>query len=244
MTDTRLKDSTKESFDILFNELIVLSGVKFQGLNEAMSVRELCYKYLLDSHPFVTLEEIKQAYVIRNQGKYKKDIYKELSYVSICDVLLDYEEYKKEQIGAFVQNQTLFQKQEKENISEEDARVVLYDFFVESWRIASIGAIDYLRGVTVYDYLKDLGLINLSDEEKKEIQEIAIQTFKIDKEREKQESTDMMRIRSINHLLKNVHGHDSEVISYSKRIALSHQIRSWEIEGLTAQNFKEQILNT
>lgn len=242
MTALRLKDSTKANFDVLFNELIVLSGAKFQNLDEAKGVREICYKYLLDSHPFVTLEEIKEAYVVRNQGKYAKEIYKELSYVSICDVLLDYEEYKKEQIGAYIQNQTLFKKEEPEPLSENDARKALYEFFKESWRIASIGDIDRLRGVTVYDYLKDLGIISLTDEEKKEIQETAVETYKNDKEREKAESSDTMKIRSINHLLKNVHPWDSEVISYSKRIALSYQIRNWILKGKVIDDFEELIL--
>ena len=153
-----------------------------------------------------------------------------------------FEEYKKEQIGAYVQNQTLFKKEEPETLSENDARKALYEFFKESWVIASYGDIDRLRGVTVYDYLKDLGIISLSDEEKKEIQETAVETYKNDKEREKSESSDMMKIRSINHLLKNVNPWDSEVISYSKRIALSYQIRNWILEGKVIDDFEKIIL--
>lgn len=241
MTATRLRDSTKVNFNILFNELVVLSGAKFTSSEEVANVRDLCHKYLLDTHPFVTLEEIKEAYIVRNQGKYGKEIYKELSYVSICDVLLDYEEYKKEQIGAYVQNQTLFKKEEPEPLSENDARKALYEFFKESWTIASYGDIDRLRGVVVYDYLKALGLISLTDEEKKEIQEIAVETIKNEKEREKQESNDIMKIRSINHFLKNIHSWDSEVICQSKRLALSHQIRNWILESKTVEEFERVI---
>jgi len=238
---SRLKDSTKQNFDILFNELIVLSGAKFQNLDEAKSVREICYKYLLDSHPFVTLDEIKEAYIVRNQGKYGKEIYKELSYVSICDLLLDYEEYKKEQIGSFIQNQTLYLNEEVKP-SEIDPKILLCDFLEESWRLANIDSFDRLRGVTVYDFLKELGFINLSIEEKREINKIAMVVFSDDKEKEKKMTDDISKVRSINHLLSNLDPFDSSVVRYSKQIALSHQIRNWQTIGKTFDEIKKEIL--
>lgn len=229
-------------FSRLFNDLIILSGMKTESRDEVIELCEITYKFMLKSHPNTTIEEIREAYTVGKQGKLETKIFRELNYASICDVLLDYEEYKKEQIGAYIQNQTLFKKEEPEPISENDARKALYEFFKESWRIASIGDIDRLRGVTVYDYLKDLGIISLTDEEKKEIQETAVETYKNDKECEKAESSDTMKIRSINHLLKNVHPWDAEVISYSKRIALSYQIRNWILEGKIIDDFEELIL--
>lgn len=242
MKGTRLKDSTMVMFSRLFNDLIILSGMKTESRDEVIELCEITYKFMLKSHPNTTIEEIREAYTVGKQGKLETKIFRELNYAAICDVLLEYEEYKKEQIGTFVQNQTLFKKEEPKQLSENDARAGLYEFFKESWRIASIGDIDRITGVVVYDYLKDLGLISLTDEEKKEIQETAVETIKNEKEREKQESDDIMKIRSINHFLKNVHLWDSEVISQSKKLALSHQIRNWILEGKNIEEFEKEIL--
>lgn len=203
---------------------------------------------LVDVFGQYTIDEVIMAYKLAKAGKlsnHKSEqfvLYRELNFASASEVILAFEEYKKEHLGTFIQNQTLFKKEEPETLSENDARKALYEFFKESWVIASYGDIDRLRGVTVYDYLKDLGIISLSDEEKKEIQETAVEVFKNDKEREKAESSDMMKIRSINHLLKNVNPWDSEVISYSKRIALSYQIRNWILEGKVIDDFEKIIL--
>ena len=91
----------------------------------------------------------------------------------------------------------------------------------------------------VYDYFKSEGIICLSDEEKIYIQETAIDFVKNKKEQLQKESVDIIFIRSISHFLNNITGKTEDVIVYSKKIALSYQIRNWILEDKTINDISQ-----
>jgi hypothetical protein len=246
--NVRLKDANHKELSYLNANLLVYTGQKFDTQEDATENYMAFMKFFIQSFGNHTIEEVKLAFKLAKEGKLNDDkgnvfkLYRELNYASACDVILAYEEYKKEQIGEFVKNQTLFLGEEQKQL-ENSPKLGLCELLEESWRFATIGSFDTLRGVVVYDFLNDLGLINLTREEKIEIQETAMSVFKVDKLKEKEKSTDMMEIRSINHLISNLTSKDPSVIRYCKQIALSHQIKSWIIEGKTFEQVKQEILN-
>ena len=243
---TKLSQASDSQLLELHSVLSVYAGQKYVSSEDA----ELNYisfiPYFIKSFGNYNIAEVKLAYELAREGKLLDEkestfkLFRELNYASACDVMLAYEEYKKEKIGDFVKNQTLYSaKQMKE--PQIDPKVLLCEFLEESWRLANIDSFDRLRGVTVYDFLKDLGIINLSLEEKREINKIAMQVFSDEKEKEKKMTDDISKVRSINHLLSNLDPFDSAVVRYSKQIALSHQIRNWQMEGITMEEIKNKI---
>ena len=173
----------------LFTDLTNLSGQKFSSEEDV----NICYMNFIplfkNSFGKYTLEEIRLAYQYAREGKFTNEkgeqfkLYRELNYASACDVMLEYEEFKKDKLGSFIQNQTLFLAENpNEPVNQIDA---IGEFLSESWKITNRNEIDTLRGAFLYDYFKDLGLINLSKEEKTEIWKLALEMVKAEKEAEK-----------------------------------------------------------
>jgi hypothetical protein len=230
----------------LFTDLTNLSGQKFSSEEDV----NICYMNFIplfkNSFGKYTLEEIRLAYQYAREGKFSNEkgeqfkMYRELNYASACDVMLEYEEFKKNKLGPFVQNQTLFlAESSKESVSIIDA---IEEFLIESWAITSRNEVDKVRGSFLYDYFKDLGLINLSKEEKTEIWELALEMVKSEKEIEKSNTADYNLYKQLESALKKISENSTDVVIYSKRIAFGYQIRNWQMEGLVIENIKKHLI--
>jgi len=234
---------------MLDNFLLTITGQQFENEEQVSFNYSKYMPLLIDVFGEVTIDEVMLAYKLAKSGKltnHKEErfiLYRELNFASASDVLLAFEEYKKEQIGHFVQNQTLFEDESNRQVSENDTKNAIIEFLRESWSYAEQNKLDDLRGALIYDYLKENNLIELSNEEKQEIQELAIELVKNKKLTEQQESVDLMFIRSITHFLDRINGKTDEVVVYSKKIALSHQIRNWIIEEKTITDIAKFLLN-
>jgi len=245
---TKLAQASDNQLLELHSILSVYAGQKYVSSEDA----ELNYisfiPYFIKSFGNYNIAEVKLAYELAREGKLldEKDatfkLFRELNYASACDVMLSYEDYKKDKLGSFIQNQTLFLAESpKEKISVIDAVI---EFFTESWAITNRNEVDKVRGPFLYDYFKDLGLINLSKEEKTEIWELALEMVKAEKEAEKAITADYNLYKQLESALKKISENSTEVVICSKRIAFGYQIRNWQMEGLDIEDIKKQIYET
>jgi hypothetical protein len=243
----KLKDATDEELEILDNMLLIITGQQFKTTDEVILNYTKYMPLLVEVHGNYAIEEIKLAYKLAKKGSLTNEkneqfkLYRELNFASACDVMLAYDEYKKRQLGNFIQNQNLFLSSESKPKNPFNEINAISEFLKESWEITDENEIDKLRGSFLYDYFKEVGLIDLSFEEKKEIQELAYAMFKSEKELEKTITADYNLFKQIENSLKKITPDDSEIVILSKKIAFGYQIRNWQIEGLDIQDIIDKL---
>lgn len=253
MSDQNKKLSVANDRELmqLFTELINYSGQKFSSEDEA----NICYVNFIplfkNSFGKYSLNEIKLAYQYAREGKFTNErgeqfrLFRELNYASACDVMIEYEEFKKKELGEFVKNQKLFEQVKPETKEEEKNRIErdgLRQFLRESWELCEQGKLNESTGVFLYDNLRMRGLITLSTEEKRDIQENALQMVHTWAEMEKAAAQDKVSYKVFDRILESLSGQTDEVVLASKKIALQCQIQNWIMEGLSIEEVEQMIL--
>lgn len=246
----RLKYANDEELQILDNTLLSITGQQFENEEQVILNYTKYMPLLIDVFGDRTIDEIVLAYKLAKAGKLTnhKDeqfiLYRELNFASASDVLLAYDEYKKQELGQYIQNQKLFEQEsetkvERNRIIERDG---LRQFLRESWVLCEQNKLNDTTGVLLYDSLKQRGLIDLSKEEKIDIQETAKRLIQEYAEYERKESLDTQTYRQWDKLIKTLSGETSEVVIMSKKIALQYQIQNWIMAGNTVEQIQELIL--
>jgi hypothetical protein len=235
----------------LFTDLVNLSGQKFVSEEDANITYTSFIPLFRSSFGRYSVDEIRLAYQYAREGRFTKEsgeqfrLYRELNYSSACDVMLEYEEYKKKEIGEFVQNQKLFEQPTQETPEEQKKRIErdgLRQFLRESWELCENSKLNETTGILLYDSLKQRGLIDLSKEEKIDIQETAKRLVQEQAEYERKESLDTTMCRYWDKLIKTLSGETNEVVLMSKKIALQYQIQNWIMEGNTVEQIEQLIV--
>jgi hypothetical protein len=112
----RLKSATDAQLQELDNILLSITGAQFDS-KDAVIMNYLKYiPLLVDVFGQYTIDEIIIAYKLAKSGKlsnHKNEqlfLYRELNFASASDVLLAFDEYKKQELGKYIQNQKGHQK--------------------------------------------------------------------------------------------------------------------------------------
>lgn len=236
---------------MLDNNLIALTGVQFENEQQVDMNYTKYMPLLIDVFGDRTIDEVVLAFKLARAGKLTnhKDeqfvLYRELNFASASDVLLAYDEYKKQELGQYIQNQKLFE-QENTDTEVERKRVIerdgLRQFLRESWVLCEQNKLNETTGVLLYDSLRARGLIDLSKEEKIEIQETAKQSVQEIAEYERKEALDTTMYRYWDKLIKTLSGETNEVVLMSKKIALQFQIQKWIMDGTTVKQIEQLIV--
>lgn len=247
----RLKYASNEELEMLDNNLIALTGVQFENEQQVDMNYTKYMPLLIEVFGDRTIDEVVLAYKLAKSGKltnHKNEqfvLYRELNFASASDVLLAYDEYKKQELGQYIQNQKLFE-QENINTESERKKVIerdgLRQFLRESWVLCEQNKLNETTGVLLYDSLRERGLIDLSKEEKIEIQETAKQSVQEIAEYERKEALDTTMYRHWDKLIKTLSGETNEVVLMSKKIALQFQIQKWIMDGTTVEQIEQLIV--
>lgn len=205
---------------------------------------------LVDVFGQYTIDEIIIAYKLAKSGKlsnHKNEqlfLYRELNFASASDVLLAFDEYKKQELGKYIQNQKLFEEEEKMIDDQEKYNIVqqgLRNLLADAWAISQNNKLSETTGVFLYDSLKSIGLINLTRLEKTSIQAEAEKTIKDVIILECYAALDKTTYNHFNNLLISLSGESPEVLIMSKKIALKNQIQKWIREGFTLNDIQSKI---
>lgn len=247
----RLKYASNEELEMLDNNLIALTGVQFENEQQVDMNYTKYMPLLIDVFGDRTIDEVVLAFKLARAGKLTnhKDeqfvLYRELNFASASDVLLAYDEYKKQELGQYIQNQKLFE-QENTDTEAERKKIIecdgLRQFLRESWVLCEQNKLNETTGVLLYDSLRERGLIDLSKEEKIEIQETAKQSVQEIAEYERKEALDTTMYRHWDKLIKTLSGETNEVVLMSKKIALQFQIQKWIMDGTTVEQIEQLIV--
>ena len=234
----------------LDNILLAITGAQFDS-NEAVIMNYVKYMTLLkDVFGQYTIDEIIIAYKLAKAGKlsnHKNEqfiLYRELNFASASDVLLAFDEYKKQQLGKFIQNQKLFEKEEKMIDEQEKYNIVqngLRQLLADAWALSQNNKLSQTTGVFLYDSLKSIGLLDLTRLEKTSIQKEALKIVKDMAELERYAALDKTSYNHFKNFINSLSGEDEEVVIMSKKIALKTQIQKWIREGLTLNDIQSQI---
>ena len=217
-----------------------LVGARYKDSTEQSESNNFLLIKIMQDFKNTKVEEIHLAFELAVKGKLNLEVYRILDYKAFCDVMLAYEEYKKENIGQLVQMQMLSPKRPEKTYTENDTKNGIVEFLKESWELTTKGKINELTGVILYDYLKQFGLINFSREEKfnilHEAKEYTIKTLE-----EKKQESNFYEMRDITRILKNLADTDDEVIINCKRFGLKRQINYWIKSGVSIESVIKTI---
>lgn len=244
-----MKSANDSQLQELDNILLAITGAQFDS-NEAVIMNYVKYMTLLkDVFGQYTIDEIIIAYKLAKAGKlcnHKNEqfiLYRELNFASASDVLLAFDEYKKQQLGKFIQNQQLFEEeekmideQEKQNIERDGLRNILAD----SWTLSQQNKLSDV-GFFLYDNLKSRSLIDLSNAEKTSIQKEAFKRVKYFAKLERYAALDKITYNRYNNFINSLSAEVEEVVIMSKKIALRTQIQKWIKEGFSLQDIQSKI---
>ncbi len=244
-----MKSASDAQLQELDNILLSITGAQFDS-NDAVIMNYLKYiPLLVDVFGEYTIDEIIIAYKLAKAGKlsnHKNEqfiLYRELNFASASDVLLAFAEYKKQELGKWIQNQQLFEKeenmideQEKQNIERDGLRNILAD----SWILSQQNKLSD-AGFFLYDNLKSKSLIDLSNAEKTSIQKEAFKRVKYFAKLERYAALDKITYNRYNNFINSLSAEVEEVVIMSKKIALKTQIQKWIREGLTLNDIQSKI---
>jgi hypothetical protein len=245
----RLKSANDAQLQELDNILLAITGAQFES-NKAVIMNYVKYMTLLkDVFGQYTIDEIIIAYKLAKAGKlcnHKNEqfiLYRELNFASASDVLLAFAEYKKQELGKWIQNQQLFEEeenmideQEKQNIERNGLRNIL----AESWTLSQQNKLSD-AGFFLYDNLKSRSLIDLSNAEKTSIQKEALKRVKYFAKLERYAALDKITYNRYNNFISSLSAEVEEVVIMSKKIALRTQIQKWIKEGFSLQDIQSKI---
>lgn len=244
-----MKSANDAQLQELDNILLAITGAQFDS-NDAVIMNYLKYiPLLVDVFGEYTIDEIIIAYKLAKAGKlcnHKNEqfvLYRELNFASASDVLLAFAEYKKQELGKWIQNQQLFEEeenmideQEKQNIERDGLRNILAD----SWTLSQQNKLSD-AGFFLYDNLKSRSLIDLSNAEKTSIQKEAFKRVKYFAKLERYAALDKITYNRYNNFINSLSAEVEEVVIMSKKIALRTQIHKWIKEGFSLQDIQSQI---
>jgi len=246
----RLKSATDKQLQELDNILLSITGAQFDS-NDAVIMNYLKYiPLLVDVFGQYTIDEIIFAYKLAKSGKlsnHKNEqlfLYRELNFASASDVLLAFAEYKKQELGKWIQNQKIFEEEEKMIDDQEKYNIVqqgLRNLLADAWAISQNNKLSETTGVFLYDSLKNIQLLDLTREEKYSIQKEALKTVIALAELERYAALDKITYNSYNNFIKSLSGEVEEVVIMSKKIALKTQIQKWMLAGFTLNDIQSQI---
>lgn len=245
-----MRSATDEQLQELDNILLSITGAQFDS-NDAVIMNYLKYiPLLVDVFGQYTIDEIIIAYKLAKSGKlsnHKNEqliLYRELNFASASDVLLAFAEYKKQELGKWIQNQKLFEEEEKMIYDQERYNIVqqgLRNLLSDAWAISQNNKLSETTGVFLYDSLKNIQLLDLTREEKYSIQKEALETVIALAKLERYAALDKITYNSYNNFINSLSGEVDEVVIMSKKIALKTQIQKWIREGFTLNDIQSQI---
>lgn len=245
-----MKSANDDQLQELDNILLSITGAQFDS-NDAVIMNYLKYiPLLVDVFGHYTIDEIIIAYKLAKSGKlsnHKNEqfiLYRELNFASASDVLLAFAEYKKQELGKWIQNQKLFEEEEKMIDDQEKYNIVqqgLRNLLADAWAISQNGKLSETTGVFLYDSLKNIQLLDLTREEKYSIQKEALETVIALAELERYAALDKITYNSYNNFINSLSGEVEEVVIMSKKIALKTQIQKWMLAGFTLNDIQSKI---
>lgn len=246
----RLKSATDQQLQELDNILLSITGAQFDS-DDAVIMNYLKYIPLLqDVFGEYTIDEIIIAYKLAKSGKlsnHKNEqfiLYRELNFASASDVLLAFAEYKKQQLGKFIQNQQLFEEEEKMIDDQEKYNIVqhgLRQLLADAWELSKNNKLSETTGVFLYDSLKSIGLLDLTRLEKTSIQKEALKTVEDTATIERYAALDKTSYNHFNNFINSLSPECPEVVIMSKKIALKVQIQKWIREGFALNDIQSKI---
>lgn len=219
---------------------------KYDDRNLAITEAEEFVIMLIKNYPNIFLLEIKGAYFLADKKRLPDEngvpikLYQQLSYRATSDLIHSFDVYFKEAFKKELQNGTFWYDEEaekKKEISEKEK----YESFKRSLQVAldmvAEGREFSLPGsdIFIYDTLKDLGVINLSQEEKEAEINMAYNDLKSKWNAERVTGASIGRRMELGKMIEELMPEDIRVLNQAKRNFLGRQLKIWVEFGSTIE---------
>lgn len=241
-----VKEASKDELADLVNYITGISGKKYDNRESAITEAEDFVIMLIRNHPKVFLKEIKGAYFLADKKRLPDEdgvpikLYQQLSYRATSDLIHAFDVYFKESFKKELQNGTFWYDEQLEVKKETDQKE-LYESFKRSLQVAldmvKDGREFSLPGsdIFIYDTLKDLGVINLSQEEKEFEINTAYNDLKAKWNAEKVSGASIGRRMELGVMIESLMPEDIRVLNQAKRNFLGKQLKIWVEFGSTIE---------
>ncbi len=223
-----------------------MCGKKYDDRSLAISEAEEFVIMLAKNYPNIFLLEIKGAYFLADKKRLTDEngvpikLYQQLSYRATSDLIHAFDVYFKESFRQELQNGTFWYDEEANKKKEIDQKQ-MYESFKRSLQIAldmvAEGREFSLPGsdIFIYDTLKDLGVINLSQEEKEFEINTAYNDLKAKWNAERVSGASIGRRMELGVMIESLIPEDIRVLNQAKRNFLGKQLKIWVEFGSTIE---------
>lgn len=244
----KIKDcSIEQLIDLLFNKLAKYTGVKYNSQEEREIAAADLIEMLLKGFPEKFVNEIVGAYYLADQKKLFDPstgevmmVFRILDYRQCSDFIHKFDEYFKKSFEQELKSQRFFYDREL-NVKKEIDQKKMYESFKRSLQIAldmvAEGREFSLPGsdIFIYDTLKDLGVINLSQEEKEFEINTAYNDLKVKWNAERVTGASIGRRMELGKMIEDLMPEDIRVLNQAKRNFLAKQLKIWVEFGSTVE---------
>ncbi len=242
-----IRDANKEQSADLVNYITTISGKKYDDRNLAISEAEEFAVMLAKNYPNIYLLEVKGSYYLADKKRLPDEngvplkLYQQLSYRATSDLIHAFDTYFKEMFKKELHNGTFWHDPELDKKKEFDDKD-LYESFKRSLQFAldmvKDGKEFNLPGsdIFIYDTLKDLGVINLSQEEKEYEINFAYNELKGKWNAERVSGATIGRRMELGKMIEDLMPKDIRVLNQAKRNFLAKQLKIWVEFGSTIED--------
>lgn len=241
-----VKDATKQEVADLVNYITTICGKKYTDKHIAIAEANEFGVMLLNNYPNTYLNEIIGAYFLADKKRLPDEdgvpikLYQQLSYRATSDLIHAFDVYFKESFKKELQNGTFWYDEQLEVKKETDQKE-LYESFKRSLQVAldmvKDGREFSLPGsdIFIYDTLKDLGVISLSQEEKEFEINNAYNELKSKWNAERVSGASIGRRMELGVMIESLMPEDIRVLNQAKRNFLGKQLKIWVEFGSTVE---------
>lgn len=241
-----IKEATKDQIADLINYISTICGKKYESKEQAIIEADEFGIMLLKNYPNIFLNEIKGCYYLADKKRLPDEngvpikLYQQLSYRATSDLIHAFDLYFKESFKKELQNGTFWYDEDTEQKKEID-QSQMYESFKRSLQIAldmvKDGREFSLPGsdIFIYDTLKKLKVIDLSDEEKDYEIQFAYNELKAKWNAERVSGANIGRRMELGKLIEDLMPEDVRVLNQAKRNFLAKQLKIWVEFGNTVE---------
>ena len=227
-----LSECNIEERIFLANELTAITCTKFVDGEEAIEVCGAAFDRMVRIHPKATLIEVHQAYSLAASGTIEFKLFREISFAQMSEVYKLYVDYGKNKLSEFFKNQISLTETPptRQDTSEQQKARLIKSELTEALKIAKNGGFYDKYGIyqVLYDHLREIGKINLSEEER-ESWWYKGREYYISEVNNRTESNDPKGRRKINKIIEEVSesdiGKDGRIINRCKLLILNDYLK-------------------
>lgn len=225
---------------VIFNKIVIYTGVKFSSVDEAAVSMEMVFSPMMEVHPKCTGNEILMSYFLASKGTIEFEIFREISFPQMNSLYKLYKKFEIKQFETEMKNQTLFLEEEtKKDFDIEEEFLKQFKITIDHFNTHGEYPF-HLPCVFLYDCLRDRGIIEMTEERKVFFKEKARAFLKNEAANNMLKASSIGERNNIKSLINSlIEDENVKIVNQAKYFVLHDYLKNWQEMELSI----EEILN-